>query len=283
MEKLSLLRGKHTPVLNGIPVKHPTLGDIDDLDGKYQQYLFTILSNSLDVADILWCEQGIWYEDIESEWMFFIQKAIVDAEEVTIHIAGEQGQIFSTEESCGAINTLYRDSLNYFLGLNGTYIILTKESKDSEVKQTYLQYVEPYKDDEYMIKPSSFKFTEHFYNILIEYLNTINWVQREYQFTKSGNKRTKKYILKNDYRKRQKEKKEEPSITLDTIVSALITRGQSWKDIWDYPIYTVYDLYHRTIKIDEWSNTMAALNNGNIDTKKNPINWEKINWASIIN
>ena len=45
----------------------------------------------------------------------------------------------------------------------------------------------------------------------------------------------------------------------------------------------IYELYYRYIKIDDWKNTMQALHSGCIDTKKNPIEWEKINWSSVIN
>ena len=36
------------------------------------------------------------------------------------------------------------------------------------------------------------------------------------------------------------------------------------------------------VKIEEYNNTMSALYAGGIDTKKNPINWDKINWSSVI-
>ena len=45
----------------------------------------------------------------------------------------------------------------------------------------------------------------------------------------------------------------------------------------------IYDLYRRLSKVDEYNGTMRALYSGCIDTKKNPINWDKVNWAAIIN
>ena len=67
------------------------------------------------------------------------------------------------------------------------------------------------------------------------------------------------------------------------MVSSLVVKGQKYDDVLNYSIYLIYELYYRLRKVDEWNNTMMALSNGNIDTKKNPIKWEKIDWSSIIN
>ncbi len=73
-----------------------------------------------------------------------------------------------------------------------------------------------------------------------------------------------------------------PRLSFASIVSSLIAQIGNCHDIWDYPIYTLYDQYHRYNKIEEFHNTMMAYANGNIDTEKNPIDWDKINWASVI-
>ena len=52
--------------------------------------------------------------------------------------------------------------------------------------------------------------------------------------------------------------------------------------VWELPIYTIYNMYFRYNKINEYQDVLNKLNSGCIDTKKNPINWEKINWACSI-
>lgn len=92
-------------------------------------------------------------------------------------------------------------------------------------------------------------------------------------------------LLEQEYRRRESREKNnrKSNVDLGSLVSALIARGQPYKEIWDYPIYMIYDLYRRLSKVDEYNGTMRALYSGCIDTKKNPINWDKVNWAAIIN
>jgi hypothetical protein len=66
-----LLRGCPLELSEGVCVKHPTLDEVIS-SPKYYEYLSLILTTSLDVADVLWFEHNIWYEDIKSEWSFFV-------------------------------------------------------------------------------------------------------------------------------------------------------------------------------------------------------------------
>ena len=132
----------------------------------------------------------------------------------------------------------------------------------------------------YILKKDCFKFTEYHYNIAKDYLRDINWFHPEYEFTHGGNKKAKKYILEYDYKKRKKSHRE--TVTLESIVSSLVARGQPYSEVINYPIYVVYNQYYRLVKVDEYQTTIHALYSGCLDTKKNPINWEKINWSSII-
>ena len=76
MNKLQLFHGDSLILSDTLKVKHPKLIDIVDDYETYQLHLSIMVSTSLDVADLLWVESKIWYEDIKSEWKFFIQKAI---------------------------------------------------------------------------------------------------------------------------------------------------------------------------------------------------------------
>lgn len=285
ISKLSLLRGSEYEIINGINIKHPKLSDIEDIgEDKYNKNVSCLCSTSLDIADILWFDLGIWFEDIKDEWEFFIQKCLMEHKEISVKIKYNSSDIPVLETNCLAINDSYRDAINYFFGLSGEYIVLEKNING--VKQKIFYNVVPYcKDDKvlyYIFDEDSFKFTKFFYEITVNFLSNINWIKKNYDFLNGGSKGAKKYILKKTmYEKRGKNQKE--IITLESITSSLIAKGVcSLKEIWSYPIYTVYDVYYRLVKMCEYSNTMTALYSGCIDTKKNPINWEKINWSAVI-
>ena len=119
------------------------------------------------------------------------------------------------------------------------------------------------------------------YNLLSQMLRQINWINQDFDFLKGGNKRAKKYILKHDYDERKVQRKQ--YITFDTIVSFVECHLGNPTSVWDLPVYTLYDMYFRYNKMSNYQDTLNKLNAGCIDTKKHPINWEKINWASSIN
>ena len=298
MNNLSLQRGRGLFLNAKYSVKHPTLGEIENLDydkyeqglvneygyDKYNQLLYALILNSKDLADILWFENQIWYEDIKSEWDFFIQRALAQTKiiEVDMNIEDIQGRTKAI-----AIDGNIKEALNFFLDIDGEFILLEKAVENSDQYQIILcnaQYKEQYINENgdsitvYDVDESSFKFTELYYNKVVEFLKQINWINIEYDFVKGGTRNAKIYILKNLYKKRNKIKKQ--SIDISTINSSVIAKGK--QDTWAMPIYAFYDCYYRLVKIDEYNNTMSALYAGGIDTKKNPINWEKINWSSVI-
>ena len=271
-------------------IKNPKITEIIDLDekepGLYYKYLYTLISTSLDVADILFCEADIWYEDIKDEWEFFLQKVISDNPKkikVIVQSKNEMG-ISEIVIDANAINNLYRDSLNFFFNTTGEYIIWGNNKDIGKPTDIYLLNVnknKTTKEDSFLLNESNFKFTNHFYNVMLEVLRKVNWIKQDYDFLKGGSKYAKKYILKQNYKDRKKNKK--GTIDLNSIISSLVAKGQRYEDILNYSIYLIYDLYYRLVKIDEWDNTMTALNSGCLDTKKHPIDIEKINWAAIIN
>lgn len=280
IEPLSLLRGKNINVADVVSLKHPTLGEIEEIGyDKYSEYLSCMISSSLDIADILWFDMKIWYEDIKDEWDFFVQKIINFKSGINVKILNEDGKLMFIEMDCVKVDDPYRDAMNFFFGLSGEYVLMRKSSDG--ISQSIICNVVPDNSGNYCMSDKSFKFTKFSYEVCCKFLRDINCIKPDYMFLKGGTKAAKKIILKEEYRKRNKKKKSF-NITLDTIVSSLISKGQDPFKIWDYPIYLIYNIYYRLVKIDEYNNTMNALYSGCIDTKKNPINWEKINWSSII-
>lgn len=276
LDNLSLERNKNPIKVGNIKLLQPTLGDIDDLGWeKYQLFLYTIITDSKDIADILWFEHKIWYEDIKDEWIFFVQKCLSEEKKIKVKVSEN-----NIVEGVGIMDR-FRDALNFFLKTEGEYVIMDKKTeKESEI---YLCNVLPTtEEDVFLLTPTNLKITKPCYYVLVEYLRKVNWIYTDYDFLHGGTKRAKKYILKHQYDGRKKKAKSQ-NITIDSIVSSLVSQSQPYKDIWDYPIYMIYELYYRYIKIDDWKNTMQALHSGCIDTKKNPIEWEKINWSSVIN
>lgn len=274
-------------------IKNPKLNEIIDLEekeiGLYYKYLYSLVSTSLDVADILLCEADIWYEDIKDEWEFFLQKVMSDNPKkikIVIKTENEMG-ISEIVVDGNAVNDLYRDSLNFFFNTDGEYIIWGNKGKDTNLSnEIYLVNVKQRtkknknEEDSFLFDELNFKFTSHFYNIMLDVLRKENWIKLDYDFLKGGSNYAKKYILKQEYKKRSK--KQKITIDLSSIISSLVAKGQRYEDLLNYSIYLIYDLYYRLVKIDEWDNTMIALNSGCLDTKKHPINFEKINWAAII-
>ena len=293
MHDISLQRGRGLYLNDKCILKHPTLGEIEEIDydkyvlgevkdygyNKYNQMLYSLILSSKDLADILWFENQVWYEDIENEWEFFIQRALCEAKPLQVKIELNTEQEYSIAL---AVRGNIKEALNYFLNMSGEFIFVQKEIENSTKMQTILfnvqEKIEENNQTYYIIKEDCLKFTEYYYLLIVDYLKKINWINIDYDFTRGGSRNAKIYILKQTYKKRKKNKKN--NIDISTINSALTAKNLN---TWAMPIYSFYECYYRLVKFDEYQNTMSALYSGGIDTKKNPVNWEKINWASIIN
>lgn len=279
MEQLSLFRGRSLKLTDEVSIKHHTLSDIDECGyDKYSKYMTDIVTEPVDVADILWFEGNVWYEDLKNPWDFFLQRAISGSVSKPVGFIDNENLIY-VEEDCLFVNEEMRDALNFFLGFKSEYIVLAITRDGTKQNVIYaLNWSEKF--ELYVLEKDCFKFTEYHYNITKEYLRDINWFHPEYDFVHGGNKRAKKYILKEQYKQRNKKHKE--TVTLESIASSLVARGQPYSEVINYPIYVVYNQYYRLVKVDEYQNTLRALYSGCLDTKKNPIQWDKINWSSII-
>lgn len=279
MEQLNLFCGRDLQLTDTVRIKHYTLSEISDYGyDKYSKHLTDIITEPVDIADILWFDGNVWYEDIKSNWEFFLQRAIINSKSKPVGFV-EDDKLIYTEEDCLFLNEDMRDALNFFLDLKSEYIVLSITRDGSKQNVIYaLNWSEEF--GLYILEKDCFKFTEHFYNISKEYLKDINWFHPEYDFVHGGNKKAKKYILEQEYKKRKKKHKE--NVSLASIVSSLVARGQPYSEVINYPIYVVYNQYYRLFKVDEYQNTIRALYSGCLDTQKNPIHWDKINWSSII-
>lgn len=279
MEQLSLFRGRELKLTDKVSIKHHTFSDIEECGyDKYCKYMTDIVTEPVDVADILWFDGHVWYEDLKNPWDFFLQRAISNSTPKPVGFIDGDNLIY-VEENCLFVNEEMRDALNFFLGFKSEYIVLAITRDNTKQNVIYaLNWSEKF--ELYTLEKDCFKFTEYHYNITKEYLRDINWFHPEYDFVHGGNKRAKKYILKQQYNQRNKKHKE--TVTLESIVSSLVARGQAYSEVINYPIYVIYNQYYRLIKVDEYQNTLRALYSGCLDTKKNPIQWDKINWSSII-
>ena len=279
MKHVDLIRGRPLKLTDKVYVKHPTLADVCDLD-KYENYTYIMMITSDDIADVMWHNSKKLYTDIKSEWLFFIQKALIGARGSDVYVV--DNNVYRIDSNCVLINSDYRDALNYFLSLDCEYMVMTVGTGDNE--QITLRSLNR-EGNMLIFNKDNFQFTESFYLQMVEYLRQINDYHPDYYWKKCPTKRGKKMLLEQEYRRRESREKNnrKSNIDLGSLVSALIARGQPYKEIWDYPIYMIYDLYRRLSKVDEYNGTMRALYSGCIDTKKNPINWDKVNWAAIIN
>lgn len=281
--RLRLQHGDSLKLSNLYSCKHPTLLDIVELqtdqDDIYLQYVNTLTSTSLDIADVLYKECNIWYEDIKNEWTFFIEKGLSSQRIVNMYKISDNGEK-SFPETTYLIDKEIGNALAFFFNTTNEYAVLLKDEQMSLVN------VNKESEQLYNYTGKSFIFTEIFYKMTQQFLSEINWTStKDHQVVHGGTRRAKKYILEMEYKARidDARKQRKPSVTLDSIVSALVAKGMSYDTIWHLPIYMVYDQYQRQVQLNQWDNTMRALSSGNLNTKKNPINWDKINWSRVLN
>ena len=291
-----------------IYVKQPTLKEIIDFAPQngykaYSEIVTTFTMTPADIADILWVEQEILYTTIKSDWEFFIQRAYMGALDfvITEIVNGEE---IKTETKIA--NPIIEKGLNYFFNLTGHYCFTVETKtlvnepapaeeaegeKDASKPNQHREIILLNVDENGLAEEDGFKFTESLYVMLAQYLRAINWEKdvpffmQELQSKNDSpvhlkNKKLLKALLEAAYQKRNNKRR--PKFNLESMVSALICYTGDYKNIWDYPIYMIYDLYHRINKFKSYDETMSIVHSGYYDIKKNPIKWDEINWASII-
>lgn len=291
MNALQLYSGRPLKLAENVYVEHPKVNKLfsdvgeKDVYSEYMKNLTLIITQSKDIADILWVENKIWYEDIKSEYEFFIQECLADSTSNNVFI--RDGELVSEkDEECIVINNDMSNALNYFLNLDGKWIVLGRTIGGNT--QIFLLSVKC-ENDKLYIESDSVKFNEQTYHILVEYLKDVNWIHPKYEFLKGATKKAKKIILQRNYEEREYEARKNKSRDKEQedfqcILSCLVTfKIFSYEELFSKPIYVIYDSYFRYIQADNYRNTMDALHSGCIDTKKTPIDINKIHWSSIIN
>lgn len=297
MDRLSLLYRNRLRLNSQVSIFTPLLGDLIETEDAtprldlYEKYYSIMITSVIDVADVLWYESQIWYEDIESDWMFFVQRAISGDKHHDVIIRDKGFSV--TESNCTFVNDDYRDALNYFFRSNDAnevsnneYIVLSMKGKDGKNHFVIRSLIT--EGDNFILLKDSFQLTEPFYYKTVNFLREVNWYSNKGsgQYVAIGDldmcptKRGKKMLLEECYRRRKHPKK--GNIDLASIVSSLEVRGQDHDKLLTYPIYTIYDMYYRLSKVDNYQETMQTLHSGYYDIKKHPIDFDKINWSAII-
>lgn len=282
MNNLFLQSGAPLKISNLYNCKHPTLNDIRELELKdsnlYSEYVSALTSTILDIADVLWVECKVFYEDIQDEWKFFVERSVNTEKTVKICKQYEDGNR-SFPEYTYLINDTVRNAFNFFLNTSGEYVLIPEDDIFSVVNISNIE------NDTYIYNNKNLVLNKINFGIIQNFISKINWINtKDHQVVHGGTKRAKKYILEMEYKARVDDaRRAKQNVTLDSIVSSLIAKGTPYKMIWEYPIYMIYDQYHRYIQFDGWTNTNNALCSGNLDTKKNPIKWDKINWSRVLN
>jgi hypothetical protein len=266
-------------------IVQPTLLDIERIGyDVYQNYVSILISNIYDVADVLWFDLKIWYEDIGDEWQFFMQKHADSGSSVILRIDNKYAYgVRVAQDLTDALNFFFRQDCEYAFVIDNetSHVVLSAIEVAEEKLLDKLVNKITKRQVRTIYKTSGFYLDADSYKKLSEFIKTINWMKKDYMFLHGGTRRAKIYILQQINRERNKPISSS-NITLTSIISSLIAKGLGYRDIWDMPIYMIYDQYYRHLKIDEWNNTMGALHSGCLDTKKHPIRWEKINWSSVI-
>ena len=189
MKHVDLIRGRPLKLTDKVYVKHPTLADVCDLD-KYENYTYIMMITSDDIADVMWHNSKKLYTDIKSEWLFFIQKALIGARGSDVYVV--DNNVYRIDSNCVLINSDYRDALNYFLSLDCEYMVMTVGTGDNE--QITLRSLNR-EGNMLIFNKNNFQFTESFYLQTVEYLRQINDYHPDYYWKKCPTNRGKKMLL----------------------------------------------------------------------------------------
>lgn len=277
-DKLSLFRAKPIELFGGAKIKQIKLSDIAEIgESKYQEYVGILTTTSVDVADILFFDMGVWFQDIASEWNFFVEKALMDSKDIIVKI--DIGSGFIIDNKLKAISNTYRDAINFFLDFDDN---IQREYFLWQDNDQHIILMSIYNNgDGFIYDENAFKFTEHYYNMLMDFVCKINWISKDHDLLHCKTKKAITWKMQ-DMKRKRKNKRRESLVDLSSIISSLITKGQNYKDIWDFPIYLIYEIYYRLMKIDNYNNLTNAYYTGNIDKKKSKIDFNKLNWSNII-
>jgi hypothetical protein len=247
MDRLQYWYGEDYELIpNKLYIKHPKLLDILKIgQDKYAAYVSVLTLSPLHVADILYDNFKIWYKDITS-WTLFINNLIAEMQNK------DTDQIMS-------------EALEFFTGLKFNPMM---DANDN------LMLINS--DKNVVINEITF-------NAMCQFIKDINFMEDAeiyYQLQNAGSKGTAKYIMRQIASKRKIKNKND--VDLQSICSSLLWKTGVGEELFNYPIYRIYEGYARLNALDNWDKTVTAYYAGTIDTEKTKINFEKINWSKIL-
>jgi hypothetical protein len=261
MESLYFSYGGEIKIRNFL-LYQPRVRDIVELgeDGEniYSSYLNLMTTSAKAIADIYWVEHGIWYEEI-NDWDLFCQRA--------------------------PVNNLYKDAFRFFFKkefimtklANNNIVFVGYDKNDFDIDNNMSE------DDILSLIKDSDKiviFYEMDFILIRKMLKEINFIPKTERFEKGGNMRTKKYLLKQVYKKRKRNRDGDQNIA--SMVSTVSVAQGLGNDIWDYPIYRLHQEYRRVLKKEEYQNIVNGYYGGKIDIKKSKINLQNKHWSNKI-
>lgn len=282
-DKLSMFKGDSIKLTDSVNLKQIKLSDVVSIgEDTYREYVGIFTTTSVDIADILFFDMGIWYQNIDNEWNFFVEKSLVNSRDITVRF--NIGN-FEIDQKLKSVNESYKKAFNFLFeykenpDVEREYFLWQTGNKKDGYQMVLASAIKD--GDKYVYNENNFKITEHYYRLMMDFVTTSNWIKKDDDLLRCKTRKAKIWKMEDMKRKRKSIRKKD-LVDLSSIVSSLITKGQNYSDIWDYPIYLIYDIYYRLMKIDNYENISFAYYNGKIDTKKTKIDFDKINWSNII-
>lgn len=282
-DKLSMFKGDSIKLTDSVNLKQIKLSDVVSIgEDTYREYVGIFTTTSVDIADILFFDMGIWYQNIDNEWNFFVEKSLVNSKDITVRF--NIGN-FEIDQKLKSVNESYKKAFNFLFeykenpDVEREYFLWQTGNKKDGYQMVLASAIKD--GDKYVYNENNFKITEHYYRLIMDFVTTSNWIKKDDDLLRCKTRKAKIWKMEDMKRKRKSIRKKD-LVDLSSIVSSLITKGQNYSDIWDYPIYLIYDIYYRLMKIDNYENISFAYYNGKIDTKKTKIDFDKINWSNII-
>ena len=244
LDRMKLLRDKVYPVSDKINIKLYTLNEIYDIGfDVYDEHLSILLMRNYDIADILYFDYNIWYEDVTPF-------------EVLLK------------------NKMWKEALEFFTGIDN--LILATEDEGAKYISNYTPNIKSEDliiiDEEILLKIQNIIRVIHYRKKEKHDLDS----KKTSKFVKIKIIERQKYDRTKDKKKRFK-----PKIDLSSMIIALTWRAESAGiDIWNLNMWELHTGFYQVTQNDKYQKTVSALLNGKLDKKKVNLNNEF--WANIL-
>jgi len=262
MDRIFLFSGRDYVINKNLKIKHPKINDIVDIgEDLYNLYVGVLTISKESKADELFFENNIWYEDID-EWDLIMS---IRQKEISSKRSHVMPSIINSNK-VHIESSIFFDALKFFTGQK-------------------FQCVQHTKTNKLVFRSETGAIIDYdCYLIIRNFIKKINAIPEKSEIEYSGNQRTKIFLMKQSYDKKQRQKKNKQikkTVDLTSIISSLLWMTGN-NSIIDFPIWRIYEGYKRLIAFDKYNNMIKALYSGAIDHKKTPINMNKLNWSRIL-